>query len=78
MVLLIIQDVHAVVDAMTSNKEVGTRSQKSSDNDAQGNASSSDSTTATSSLGNGDNLRYISKYLVQYVPDARHKTKRLQ
>ena len=36
----------------------------------QGNASSSDSTTAASSKGNEDKLRYISKYLVQYVPDA--------
>ena len=43
------------VSAMPSNKEVETSSQKSSDNDAQGS-----STTATSSKGNGDKLRYIS------------------
>ena len=60
------------VSALMLNKEVGTSSQKSSDNDAQGNASSSSSnpTTATSSKVNGDKLRYISKYLVRFVPDA--------
>ena len=30
----------------------------------------SDSITSTLSEGNGDKLRYISKFLVQYVPDA--------
>ena len=54
---------------------MGNSSQKSSDNDAQGNTSSSDSTTATSNKGNGDKLRYNSKYLVQYVSDARPQNK---
>jgi len=61
------------VSALMSNKEVRTSSQQSSNNDAQGNASSSNSTTATSSKGNG--VRYISKYLVQYVPDSRPQNK---
>ena len=39
------------------------------------NASSSNSATATSSKGNGDKLRYISKYLVQYISDACQQNK---
>ena len=38
------------VSSLMSNKEVGTSSQKSSDNDPQGNTRSSDSTTATSQV----------------------------
>jgi len=65
------------ISALTSSKELGTSSQKSNDNDAQGNTNSSNSITAALSEGNGDKLRYISKYLVHYIPDACPQTKRL-
>ena len=70
LLLLMIQSNDSQISALTSSKELGTSSQKSNDNDAQGNTNSSNSITAALSEGNGDKLRYISECLVQYVPDA--------
>ena len=58
------------------NVEQGTSSQKF-DGDEQSATSSNDTTTVTSvtSKGGEDKPRYISKYLVQYIPDARPRNK---
>ena len=52
-----------------------TNAQSRDDNDVQGTTSSSNLTTMTSCNRSKEKLRYISKYLVQYVPDARPQNK---
>ena len=60
---------------LTSNMDQRTNAESCDDSDVQGTTCSSNLTTTTSCNRSKENLRYISKYLVQYVPDARPQNK---
>jgi len=59
--------------------EQGNSSQECNDNEqSEGTSNDTETGTAITCKRNEDKLRYISKYLVQYVPDACPQLRRLQ